>query len=134
MKTNKWAIIDDDNVFHLNTKVLIEERNKHDRIISFYDGKEAIKFFENNKAQNNELPDIILLELYLPVMDGWEFLEEFLPLRSEIDKDISIYIVSSSVNMHDFQRAYNINAIKKYIIKPLRVSEIEYIIEDVMEV
>jgi CheY-like chemotaxis protein len=130
MEKKNWAIVDDDKVFHLTTQLLIEEKELKDNVLIFHNGKEAIEYIRSNKNSSQQLPDVILLDLYMPVMDGWDFLEEYLPLRNELGKDISIYVVSSSIDQDDLKRAYAISEIKNYFIKPLRLTELDKILSD----
>ncbi|OPZ98603.1 MAG: hypothetical protein BWY70_01181 [Bacteroidetes bacterium ADurb.Bin408] len=55
----------------------------------------------------------------MPVMDGWEFLEEYIMLQPKLEKKITIYIISSSINPRDIERASTINAVTDFIIKPV---------------
>ncbi|PLB17916.1 MAG: Two-component response regulator [Flavobacteriaceae bacterium FS1-H7996/R] len=65
------------------------------------------------------LPDVILLDLNMPVMDGWEFLEEFISLKPKLEKKIPIYIVSSSNDPADIMKAKSISEVTDFIIKPV---------------
>jgi CheY-like chemotaxis protein len=130
MDKKNWAIIDDDSIFHLTTRILIESHNIHKNILVFKNGKEAIDYIKDHKGNSDSLPDIILLDLNMPVMDGWDFLEEFLPIKDDCSKEIIIYIVSSSVDQNDIERAEKISAVKKYIVKPVDRYKLGKIIED----
>jgi len=55
----------------------------------------------------------------MPVMDGWEFLQEYIVLKATLPKSITIYMVSSSVDSRDVERANEIGAISGYIVKPI---------------
>ncbi len=119
MEKKNWAIVDDDAIFHLTTKLLIQKQIHYREIRTFFNGKELIDFITESKNDPEVLPDIILLDLYMPIMDGWDFLEEYLPIRNDLPKKITIYIISSSVDSKDIERAKSISAVKKYIVKPL---------------
>jgi response regulator RpfG family c-di-GMP phosphodiesterase len=66
----------------------------------------------------------------MPVMDGWDFLEEYLPLKSELPKEITIFIVTSSVDQNDMDRAMSISAVKKYIVKPINEFKMNELVEE----
>lgn len=69
--------------------------------------------------KKNDLPDLILLDIDMPVMDGWSFMSEFIRLPRESTKEISIYMVSSSCDDRDKMRAVSFPSIKDYYAKPL---------------
>ncbi|MDQ7918564.1 response regulator [Mesonia sp. MT50] len=70
---------------------------------------------------------MILLDLSMPVMDGWQFLDEFTKVK--IEKKITIYIVSSSIDPMDYERAKSYNDIQNYIIKPVQTEDLKSILK-----
>lgn len=130
MEKKNWAIVDDDMIFHLTTKMLLQKKDVHNKILFFKNGKEAIDYLFQYKDSKEDLPDIILLDLNMPVMDGWDFIEKYLPIRSDLPKEITIYIVTSSLDDNDIKRASEISAIKKYVIKPIDQYKLEEIIDE----
>ena len=71
-------------------------------------------------AQNPDLlPDILFLDLFMPIMDGWQFLEEFLSVKPNLAKPILIYVVSSSIYPEDISKAKSYSDVFDYIIKPI---------------
>lgn len=113
------ALVDDDEIFIYLTKNIIEETKLVDLIKVFKNGLDAITFLKENSNDIDRLPEVILLDLSMPVMDGWQFLEEYIKLKPKIGKKITIYLVTSSISPADIQKAKNINAITDYIIKPV---------------
>jgi CheY-like chemotaxis protein len=113
------ALIDDDELFVFLTKMTIEETNLVDLIKVFSNGLEAINFLKENSNNPDQLPEVILLDLSMPVMDGWQFLEEYIKLKPRIGKKITIYIVSSSISPKDLGKAKSISEVSDYIIKPI---------------
>ncbi len=113
------SIIDDDQIFVFLTKKVIQQTNLINLIKVFGNGLEAINFLKENIDNPASLPEIILLDLSMPIMDGWEFLEEYLLLLPNISRQITIYIVSSSVSPFDIVRAKSISAVTDFIIKPI---------------
>ncbi|MBL7910881.1 MAG: response regulator [Bacteroidia bacterium] len=118
-KIKNLALVDDDEIFVFLTKMTIEESNIVDMVKVFRNGREAINFLNENSHDPTQLPEVILLDLSMPVMDGWQFLEEYIVLKPRIGKKIVIYIVSSSISPDDIQKAKNINEVTDYIIKPV---------------
>lgn len=113
------CLVDDDDVFHFIAKKIIERTDLVKNIKVFYNGREAIHFLKSSLFLMEELPDVILLDLNMPVMDGWEFLEEFISLKPKLEKKIPIYIVSSSNDPEDIMKAKSINEVTDFIIKPV---------------
>lgn len=113
------ALVDDDDIFAFLTKMTIEDSNLVDMVKVFRNGKEAIDFLSENSDDPMQLPEVILLDLSMPVMDGWQFLEEYVNIKPRIGKKIVIYIVSSSISPGDVVRAQNISEVTDYLIKPI---------------
>ena len=113
------ALVDDDELFVFLTKMTIDETNLVDMIKVFRNGLDAINFLKENSNNQEQLPELILLDLSMPVMDGWQFLEEYIKLKPRIGKKITIYIVSSSISPKDLGKAKSISEVSDYIIKPI---------------
>lgn len=112
-------IIDDDDTHQFIVQRAISSINVVNSIKIFSNGKLAIDFLDGALKSKEAIPDVILLDLNMPVMDGWEFLEHYFLLKPRIEKKIYIYVVSSSVNPSDMERAERISAVTDYIVKPL---------------
>jgi len=125
------CLVDDDDVYQYIMERTIIKKGLANNILKFLDGEEAINFIRDNCDNSSVLPDVIFLDLNMPVMDGWDFLKEFLPLKSSIQKKISIFIVTSSVNDPDIQRAETFNIVSGYIIKPITEETLVGILEKV---
>ena len=113
------TIVDDDDISVFLTTKIIEQTNLVDLIKVFGNGLDAINFLKENKNNVDALPDIILLDLNMPIMNGWQFLEEYNKLNPTIGKKITIYICSSSISPDDITRAKTISEVSDYIIKPI---------------
>ena len=112
-------IVDDDGLYTLLLKKKIEKLNICNIILSFKNGEEAIADLRVQIEEQDHLPDIILLDINMPVMNGWEFMDEFSKMSSKLPKEVDIYICSSSIASEDRVRAEANKAIKKYLTKPI---------------
>ena len=119
------GIVDDDIIFQFTLTRVINYNKQAEGIITFSDGEKAIQYLIDNKATNENIPDIIFLDSNMPIMDGWQFIEEYANIKTEIKKKIVIVMWSSSVNPINIERASKISEISKYIIKPMKLEELK---------
>ncbi|MCF4101259.1 response regulator [Gillisia sp. M10.2A] len=122
------CIIDDDEVYQFTVTRSINAQKLAKKILVFSDGELALQFLSDNIADNENVPDVIFVDINMPVMDGWEFLEEYVNLKPRLTKQITLYMVSSSVDPVDLDRAKKISEISDYIIKPVTPDAIKEII------
>ncbi len=129
---NTLYLVDDDDIFQFLTRRIIEETKLVKEIKVFSNGLRALEFLKSVQDTPEALPEIILLDLSMPIMDGWDFLEEYIMLRPFLGKKISIYIVSSSIAPSDIRRAQSISEVTDYIIKPVTVEKFEEIVRSLV--
>lgn len=118
-KIERIFLIDDDQVYQYLTKKVMEESHIVKHIDVFSNGLQAINHLELRINEPNSLPEVIFLDLSMPIMDGWEFLDEFKRIANSIKKSIVIYIVSSSISPSDISKANQQEIVRDYIIKPI---------------
>lgn len=94
------------------------------------DGEEVITFLEENKDNSDILPDIILLDLYMPFFDGWEFLEKVNAIHNGLGKTLQIYILSSSINPSDIREATRYPFVNSFIFKPITKEMLEKLVDE----
>jgi CheY-like chemotaxis protein len=124
------AIVDDDIIFQFILTRVINYNKQAEGIITFSDGEKAIQYLTDNKATNENIPDIIFLDSNMAIMDGWQFIEEYASIKTEIKKKVVIVMWSSSVNPINIERASKISEISKYIIKPMKLEEVKRFFDD----
>tara|TARA_R110000764_G_scaffold134090_1_gene222177 strand:+ start:167 stop:553 length:387 start_codon:yes stop_codon:yes gene_type:complete len=111
MKIETVCIIDDDPIFVYGTKVLLNYNGSFcSTVIVHEDGKEALDSLTSMVKSGEKLPDVIFLDLNMPIMDGWEFLDEFIKLPMEYKP--RVYIVSSSIDNQDIEKANGYDIVK----------------------
>lgn len=126
-KFNNIFVVDDDLVYHFIIKKLFSKCNIDVNTSYFFNGLEAIDDLKNKIKTDNE-PDLILLDINMPVCDGWHFLEEFRKIKQTLSKDIAVYLVSSSNDISDLNKSklYE-EEVKKYYYKPMTQEDFQTI-------
>lgn len=110
------GVIDDDDFYRLYVKQQVK-KIKNTEAMLFEDGKKAADYFETHSDTPERLPDVIILDLHMPEMDGWGFLDFYRTLK--IKKDIKIYVVTSSKEAGDADKALKNDLVYSYLLKPL---------------
>jgi len=113
------AIIDDDEIYRYVILKTMQSSDISKRNLVFTNGEQALHFIVENLDNAGELPDMILLDMNMPVMDGFAFMEEYAKLVPKISKKIIVIIISSSINPLDIERARSIPGITDYMSKPI---------------
>ncbi|MEL6868084.1 MAG: response regulator [Bacteroidota bacterium] len=121
-------LIDDDaptNVYH---RIIIEEGNFTDKIIVKTNGEEALEYLKSPFSDSHPRPDLVFLDINMPRMNGWEFLEAYRQL-DEHQKALNVIVMlSTSAHYSDLERAEKNPDIKEYRGKPLNEDMLEEII------
>lgn len=125
-KIDLACIIDDDPVFVFGAKKIMEHGNICKSFMVFPNGAKAIDALKPMIIANQKLPDFILLDLNMPVMDGWEFLDELVKIPCK--KEITIYIVTSSIDPADMDKAKTYTSVTNYLIKPITTDKLQQVL------
>lgn len=128
---NSMYLVDDDEIFKFLTNKIIKESKMVNKIWMFSNGLEALSSLLEAQKKEKNLPEIILLDLTMPIMDGWEFLEEFSQIKLNLPEPISIYIVSSSISPKDIARVNDYSSVKDYVIKPITKAKFIELLEHI---
>lgn len=127
-KIDLACIVEDDPMHLFITKKYIELSGYVDKILVCKNGKEAYNALKSMFLNSEKLPQIIFLDLNMPVWDGWQFLDEFTQIP--IDQKIIIYILTSSNSEEDYKRADLYSLSRNYLVKPIEQSQLKEILED----
>lgn len=125
MKNKTICIIDDEEIIQFIIKTVIRNLNSEISISSYKNGEEALEALKH--LADKDLPDVILLDINMPVMGGWQFLDEFVKLKPNLSKRVAIYILSSSTAPGDKIRAKVYKDIIGYINKPIEADTLKKI-------
>ncbi|MEO9892445.1 response regulator [Aurantibacter sp.] len=128
-KINSIYIVDDDPITVFGIRKILDSIVECDNIETFKNGKLAIDSIKNEVENSGNIPDIIFLDINMPIMDGWQFMAEFITLP--ITKKIRINVITSSIDATDYENwecyRNKTHHIVDYIHKPAKRSEIEKI-------
>nr|WP_322624270.1 response regulator [uncultured Flavobacterium sp.] len=126
-KVNGMYVIDDDKIYHFLLKNLFKQNNVEVSPVFFGNGQDAIESLRNIPV-TGEFPELILLDVNMPIMDGWQFLDEYKKLTKAIGRSATIFMISSSNDEHDLTKAQDYSdVVKDYLLKPICKEDLEKI-------
>ncbi|WP_299319940.1 response regulator [uncultured Maribacter sp.] len=112
-------LVDDDELYLYLMEKTIHQISKELVVSTFTDGEQAVEYIAKCTEEQVELPEVIFLDINMPFLDGWGFLNEFKKLKPKIINNINIYMVSSSMRDSDVKRASNFEELTGYVVKPV---------------
>ena len=120
------CIIDDDPIYLMLAKRLISLNQFSNLIFEYRDGNEAYLALKQMHDQGEQMPDMIFLDINMPIWDGWDFLDEIVKL--ELQDTFDVYMVSSSTSPYDREKAEKYPLIKRFLTKPLEIEALKLIL------
>jgi CheY-like chemotaxis protein len=124
MKKFKFIIVDDDPLSNKICKLTLDRVFDKPEIQIFTNPEAALEYVRTEYKGRAVKDTVLFLDINMPLMSGWEFLQYFRKLEDDIRKCFTIYILSSSVDSSDIERANDDKDIKKYLVKPITVDMI----------
>ncbi len=112
-------LVDDNDTDNFISKRIIEITKFAKRIEVKNSGKSALEYLENEQFNPHNLPDIIFLDINMPIVDGFVFLFEFEMFPEEVKNKCKIVILSSSDNKRDIEKIVDNDYVVKFVTKPL---------------
>tara|TARA_R110002050_G_scaffold16719_1_gene50448 strand:+ start:99794 stop:100192 length:399 start_codon:yes stop_codon:yes gene_type:complete len=120
MNVKKILLIDDSDIDNFINKSVLQKANIADEIIIETSAKDALTYLKNvMDDESNSFPDVIFLDIKMPVMDGFEFLDEYVHFPEHAKSKCIIFMLSSSIDPRDAERAKQVKEVKSYFTKPL---------------
>lgn len=133
-KLDKVLIIDDDEINNFVCSKVIQKHEFANEVKTFVSGQEGLDYLRaiiNNEEET--LPDVILLDINMPIMNGWAFLEKYQQMMVNFNKNPVLLMLSSSVYEEDIDKARQHPEVKDYITKPLNKEILDNIYEQFFE-
>ncbi len=115
----KVWLVDDDKIYRYASTRYIKEADPTIEVRAFEESQDALDELRGMTDEDERLPGLILLDVNMPIIDGWDFMNEYEQLSAQKRENISIYIVSSSIDENDMERAAANPDVSRYITKPV---------------
>lgn len=112
-------LVDDDSATNFINEIVIRETGLVRQVVKASTGVQALEFLKIKINSKHPQPEIILLDINMPAMDGWEFMEAYRVLEEEQKAKIIVVMLTTSLNPDDEERARNIKEINDFRNKPL---------------
>jgi len=119
MKKKNFLLIDDNEMDNYISNYMISASKMAEKINVFTSPIEALEYLAILQSNHEEFPDFIFLDIRMPEMDGFGFLEEYSKFPEDIIKKSSIFMLTSSDHANDIKRALKYYFVRKYLVKPL---------------
>lgn len=126
-QVNIVMLVDDNETDNFISKRIIELAGFATNVIVKNSGKSALEYLEQEQNNSENLPDLIFLDINMPIVDGFVFLFEYEQLSEEVRNKCKIAILSSSDNKRDIERMVNNEFVIRFVTKPLTVESLEEI-------
>lgn len=123
-------LVDDDEASNFLHKRFLRKTGKVEEIQVAYNGLNALEILESRARKQEPLPDLIFLDLNMPVMTGWEFINAYKNAKYLKDQELSIYVLTSSLNPNDRIKAEQAKEINGIIEKLLTKDKFNQIVEE----
>ncbi|GAB3196741.1 CheY-like chemotaxis protein [Pontibacter aydingkolensis] len=125
----KTYSIDDDHISNFLTEKVLEEAEFSTEIQSFLSAEDALNFIKQDYEAN--VPDIIFLDLNMPMMNGWDFLDALAPYKDNLLGKCHVYILTSSLDTSDTARSKDYDLVSGFIHKPLTLEDVQVILAEI---
>jgi len=133
-KLNCILLIDDDEPTNFLHELIIREMGCTENIVTVQSGKKALEYLKSQRNGKYPQPDLIFLDINMPAMNGWEFLEEYKKLHHSQKGKVVVVMLTTSLNPDDEERANSCEEIDDFKIKPLTQEMLAEIIDNYFSV
>lgn len=132
-KLKRILLIDDSEATNYMNQYFFEKLDACDRIDVATNGQEGLDYLMSIKEENwdTEMPDLILLDIKMPVLDGFGFLEQYEKLPSDMRKSVITVLLTTSMSQSDRDRAKEYESVNSFLNKPLTIGHVKTLLEKV---
>lgn len=129
-KLNCVLLIDDDEPTNFYNEIIIKEAELTNNVVAVQSGREALDYLVSIENGEHPQPDLIFLDINMPAMNGWEFMEAYKKLEENQKGGIVIIMLTTSLNPDDAERARELDHVHDFKNKPLSVETIKDVVRD----
>lgn len=122
-------LVDDDKTTNTLNTLVINQTNCAKEIVAVKNGIEALKYLTTPVNGEYPQPDLVFLDINMPGMDGWEFLEEYNKLSEEYQANVVVVMLTTSLNPDDRERSLEHVGLDDFMNKPLTINQFKGVIE-----
>ncbi|MDA0882125.1 MAG: response regulator [Bacteroidetes bacterium] len=122
-------LVDDNDIDIVVNSKLLKLANFSQNISSFNSGRDVLDFLEDSESQITDKQNILLLDIQMPIMGGFECLDKIMELPAEVQESLMVFMLSSSIDRNDIERAEKNPAVLKVLEKPLDVYLLKRLVE-----
>ncbi|MEO0777337.1 MAG: response regulator [Bacteroidota bacterium] len=130
-KFKSILLVDDDDATNYLHRLFLQEWDCAEHIYTAPNGQEALEFLQTNRDFQEGQPSLILLDINMPIMNGFEFMEAYQTLDSQFKASIVVVMLTSSLHHTDQERASGLTELASFINKPLSQEQMHAIMEQV---
>ncbi len=128
-----FVIVDDDSINNMVCRAAIKSATGGKVAVCFNKPQDGLSYFESEYISSHQShPTMLFLDINMPEMSGWEWLEKYSRFPQDIQEKVTIYILSSSVNPSDMNQANSSRLVKDYIVKPLTKAKVLDLLEETL--
>ena len=127
-KKLNFIVIDDSKLDCFIAEKIIKNTGKSESIKSFLQAQDALEYIKGSPSDDNA-HTIMLVDIQMPVMNGFEFVEAFEKLPTDVIQNYSIYVISSSINDNDLKRVHSYITVKQFLNKPLTSNNLSVLLQ-----
>lgn len=129
IKIDRFIIIDDDTVNNTVCKLCVRALFDNMDVVEITKAREGLDFIQNHYSESDPVVTVLFLDINMPIVTGWDFLDRFHQFPPTIKEQIKIFMISSSIDQRDYERAHNNPYVIDFIVKPLLVEKVQKIME-----
>ena len=116
---NKVVIVDDSKIDHFVSTAIIRKNSFAKEVVNFNAAEAALDYLSSFPDNPMDFPEIILLDINMPVMDGFDFLDEYTKLPEDLQNRCNVFMISSTNSHEDFNRIKAYPTVRMFFNKPL---------------
>ena len=125
---NKFVLIDDDTTMNLVHSTTIKHHHPGSEVLEFKSSQRGLDYFKQLIANDEGFPEFLFLDINMPEINGFDFLQAFNKFPPEKTKGIKIFMITSSLDLRDREKAFSFDAVYGFVCKPITIKTLKEIL------